>query len=393
MPKKSNTRRADGRIAVQVYIGTVDGKRKYKTVYGQTQKEAEQKADALRFKLNKGIDITRDKDSFTLWANHWLSIKEVEVSADQYNLLKARVNVFVDFICGEKINEIQSFELQQILNSIAKQNPTTGKPSAKNTMRSYLQIINAIFENAIDNRIIDFNPARNLKIPNDASQKQRRSLTQEERQRVIEFQHRAQPAAMLMMFSGLRRGEATALRWSDVDLENHRIIVSRSYNFKQREFKTPKNGKSRIVSIPQILVDYLSSLERNSIYVLTSASGNLMSDTAWKRLFDSYIFDLNLEYGNFSTPHTKFEPHEIPMVIHPFTPHDLRHTFCTMMYEAGIDVLVAKEQMGHSDVKTTLSIYTHLDALHKERDLQKMDDFLQNYQNASHMQVKKSRNA
>lgn len=393
MPKKSNTRRADGRIAVQVYIGTVDGKRKYKTVYGKTQKEAEQKADTLRFKLNKGIDITRDKDSFTLWANHWLSIKEVEVSADQYNLLKARVNVFVDFICGEKINEIQSIELQQILNSIAKQNPTTGKPSAKNTMRSYLQIINAIFENAIDNRIIDFNPARNLKIPNDAPQKQRRSLTQEERQRVIEFKHRAQPAAMLMMFSGLRRGEATALRWSDVDLENHRIIVSRSYNFKQREFKTPKNGKSRIVSIPKILVDYLSSLERNSIYVLTSASGNLMSDTAWKRLFDSYIFDLNLEYGNFSTPHTKFEPHEIPIVIHPFTPHDLRHTFCTMMYESGIDVLVAKEQMGHSDVKTTLSIYTHLDSLHKERDLQKMDDFLQNYQNASHMQVKKSRNA
>lgn len=393
MPKKSNTRRADGRIAVQVYIGTVDGKRKYKTVYGKTQKEAEQKADALRFKLNKGIDITRDKDSFTLWANHWLSIKEVEVSADQYNLLKARVNVFIDFIGCEKINEIQSFELQQILNSIAKQNPTTGKPSAKNTMRSYFQIINAIFENAIDNRIIDFNPARNLKIPNDAPQKQRRSLAQEERQRVIEFKHRAQPAAMLMMFSGLRRGEATALRWSDVDLENHRIIVSRSYNFKQREFKTPKNGKSRIVSIPKILVDYLSSLERNSIYVLTSASGNLMSDTAWKRLFDSYIFDLNLEYGNFSTPHTKFEPHEIPMVIHPFTPHDLRHTFCTMMYEAGIDVLVAKEQMGHSDVKTTLSIYTHLDTLHKERDLQKMDDFLQNYQNASHMQVKKSRNA
>lgn len=393
MPKKSNTRRADGRIAVQVYIGTVDGKRKYKTVYGQTQKEAEQKADELRFKLNKGIDITRDKDSFTLWANHWLSIKEVEVSADQYSLLKSRVNVFVDFIGGEKINEIQSFELQQILNSIAKKNPTTGNPSAKNTMRSYLQIINAIFENAIDNRIIDFNPARNLKIPNDAPQKQRRSLTQEERQRVIEFQHRAQPAAMLMMFSGLRRGEATALRWSDVDLEHHRIIVSRSYNFKQREFKTPKNGKSRIVSIPQILVDYLSSLERNSIYVLTSASGNLMSDTAWKRLFDSYIFDLNLEYGNFSTPHTKFEPHEIPMVIHPFTPHDLRHTFCTMMYEVGIDVLVAKEQMGHSDVKTTLSIYTHLDSLHKERDLQKMDDFLQNYQNASHMQVKKSRNA
>ena len=48
MPKKSNQKRADGRIAVQVYLGVVDGKRKYKTVYGRTQKEADEKADELR---------------------------------------------------------------------------------------------------------------------------------------------------------------------------------------------------------------------------------------------------------------------------------------------------------------------------------------------------------
>ena len=48
MPKKSNTKREDGRFAVQVYIGKVNGKRKYKTVYGKTQKEANQKADEIR---------------------------------------------------------------------------------------------------------------------------------------------------------------------------------------------------------------------------------------------------------------------------------------------------------------------------------------------------------
>lgn len=41
MPKKSNAKRKDGRIAVQIYLGIVDGKRKYKTVYGATQKEAD----------------------------------------------------------------------------------------------------------------------------------------------------------------------------------------------------------------------------------------------------------------------------------------------------------------------------------------------------------------
>ncbi|MEE1089819.1 MAG: tyrosine-type recombinase/integrase, partial [Paludibacteraceae bacterium] len=51
-------------------------------------------------------------------------------------------------------------------------------------------------------------------------------------------------------------------------------------------------------------------------------------------------------------------------------------TFCTIMYEAGIDALTAKEQLGHSDIKTTLSIYTHLSAQHKETQVDKLDAFL-----------------
>jgi integrase len=47
------------------------------------------------------------------------------------------------------------------------------------------------------------------------------------------------------------------------------------------------------------------------------------------------------------------------------------------MYEAGIDVLTAKEQMGHSDERTTLSIYTHLDRQHKKKNISKLDEYLQ----------------
>jgi integrase len=47
------------------------------------------------------------------------------------------------------------------------------------------------------------------------------------------------------------------------------------------------------------------------------------------------------------------------------------------MFEAGIDALTAKEQMGHADIQTTLSIYTHLSAQHKELQTNKLDEFLQ----------------
>lgn len=59
MPRKSNNTRADGRIAVQVYLGTVDGRKKYKTVYGKTQKEADQKADEVRRSLQKELDVSK----------------------------------------------------------------------------------------------------------------------------------------------------------------------------------------------------------------------------------------------------------------------------------------------------------------------------------------------
>ena len=55
MPKKSNKVRADGYIAVSVYLGIVDGKRKYKTVYGKTQKEADKKARELKSRMGLGV--------------------------------------------------------------------------------------------------------------------------------------------------------------------------------------------------------------------------------------------------------------------------------------------------------------------------------------------------
>ena len=376
MPRKSNTKREDGRFLVRVYLGVVDGKKKYKSVYGNTQKEANQKADEVRASLRKGMDLTSSSDSFVLWADYWLTYKKNEVSADRYDALLPRVKVWKNALAFAKISQIKPFDLQTILFSISARNPLTDKPMAKKTIRSYIQIITSIFDFAIDNRIIEFNPALKLKAPQNATENHRRALSEEERQRVMEFEHRAKPSAMLLMLSGLRRGEATALKWNDIDFEKNTISVTKSYNFKQKEIKLPKNNKSRIVSVPQVLIDYLSSLDKTSPFVLTSANGSMMTDTAWKRLYESYMHDLNLQYGNFVSVPNKFAPTKIPMMIKPFTPHELRHTFCTIMYEAGVDVLTAKEQMGHSDVKTTLSIYTHLSSLQKERDIQKLNQFL-----------------
>ena len=64
------------------------------------------------------------------------------------------------------------------------------------------------------------------------------------------------------------------------------------------------------------------------------------------------------------------------MLIPRFTAHWLRHTFITLMYMAGVDILTAKEQAGHEDIETTMGIYTHLDNQFKKKNVSKLDTYL-----------------
>ena len=372
------TKRKDGRYQTKIYLGIGDdGKKEFKYLYANSPKELSKMEADLRAKFEKGIDLMTLNDTYSEWLERLKVVKEIELKENEYRTFIARASYFVSFFGDVPLKEIRQQNIQPAINAVYKFNPATGKPSAKSTTERYLQAASAVFEYAIDERATDFNPCKHVKIPWDAEVTERRALSPKERQWVEDTPHRAQTAAMLMMYSGLRRGEATALLWSDIDLKNKTITVNKSYDFKNNIIKSPKTASgTRVVSIPDKLVSYLANIDRKSIYVLTSATGKMMSDTAWKRLWDSYLCDLNLKYGLSLDRKNKYHPKGHIVTIELFTPHCLRHTFCTIMYEAGIDVLTAKEQMGHSDIKTTLAIYTHLDGQHKKKNLNKLNDYL-----------------
>lgn len=86
-----------------------------------------------------------------------------------------------------------------------------------------------------------------------------------------------------------------------------------------------------MVSIPKILVDYLKTQKDGCMYVLHSSKGERMTEQGWKRMWESYMRDLNVKYG-YDGQQNKNRPGGLPMAIETFTPHQLRHTFCTLMY-------------------------------------------------------------
>lgn len=386
MPKK----RKDGRFRVSIYIGTVDGKPKYKYVYGNTQKEAKQKAEEIRLMLGRGLDVAAMRDTVESWAERWLKVKQATVSPAHYVTCTQKAGVICQWLGRMPITELRTADIQDMIFSLAECNPYTGKPTAKRTLVEYRSVVHQICQMAIDNRLMDYNPAGAVQIASSAPRQRRRALTREEQGWIINTPHRAQTAAMLMMLAGIRRGEVIPLTWPDIDLSAGTVRVNKSVYKDGNIFKVKSGAKTgageRLVQIPQVLINYLSGLQQNHLLVCPDTHGEMMSETSWRRMWESYQKELNARWGHDGA--SKYTPGGLPDAIPKITPHMLRHTFCSLLYQAGVDVVTAKEQMGHSDVKTTLEIYTHLDAEYKRKSVGKLDEYLK--ENMGQIWVKSS---
>lgn len=368
---------------MQVYLGMVDGKRKYKTVYGNTQKEADEAALQVKLALRKGIDVTAERDTFGDWAKRWIKYKEADISFSQFRSYEGYIKR-LENLHGLRISDIKTYDIQEIVDALATENPHTGKPTSKKTLGDIKLTASQIFRLAITNRVLDYNPADAVVIPKSAPQEHRRALTEEEQDWILNTPHRMQLGAMIMMYAGLRRGELLALTWSDIDLEGRSITINKAVEYRNGvpnvKTSTKTDAGMRVVSIPEVLVSYLAEQPKASLLVFPSPTGRLMPDCSWRRMWDDYLREINKKYGRPSVA----DPDVI--TIPRFTAHWLRHTYATMLYMAGVDVLTAKELLGHSDIKTTLGIYTHLDAKFKTRSVDKLNAYLGD---ASQMQVKR----
>ncbi len=386
-----NKKRPDGRLKSAVYLGQSEGKAQYKYVYADNNRDLERKVQEIKTKLGKGLDLTAERDSFEYWSKKWLKIKQSELCPNRAKTAKIRCENLAP-LNNMEISKIRAADIQDLILDLATEtNERTGKPYSKYTLTEIKNCCAQIMQLAVENRVIDYNPAKAVKIPKDVRKPEtKRALTEEEQRWIREFPHKAQTAAMIMMYAGLRRGELLALTWADIDLNARTIRVDKSVEFDGNAAIVKPGGKSdaatRTIYIPQLLADYLRDVPGVHFgYVVQKKSGGIMTNSAWKRLWESYLDDLNLEYGDWKNciatggkKPSKHEPDPLkkPMLIPRFTAHWLRHTFITLMYMAGIDILTAKEQAGHEDIETTMGIYTHLDEKYKVKSVSKLDKYL-----------------
>lgn len=323
----------------------------------------------------------------------WLDNESYDKDYSYKYELKSATTHLVNFFGTMKCNDIKGLTVEKFVKyEYENLNPNTGKPFSKRLIKEHINIGSRIFEFALDNELIDNirNPfsKKQRKVPKNAPVTERHPINDTHKWLILNTQHRSQIATLIMLYCGLRRGEIIPLEWSDIDFQNKTISVTKSAtrqdgnNFRIKPHT--KNGKDRYVPIPDIIIPYLKfeKYKSKSKYIYPQTNGKIHTVTTWKKTWESYQKKLNYYIycsttkAKGETPKSFYSPSGIPKIIDTFTAHQLRHTYCTMLYLAGVDILTASKLMGHSSVKVTLEIYTHLDEKYKKINIQKFNNYI-----------------
>ena len=305
-----------------------------------------------------------------------MQIHKANVSINQYNDYVRRLNTVCEYIGNKRMRDVVMSDIQLIYNELL-----TGK--SKSTITKFTSMIKSLFGSAQIDRIIMHNPCLAAKSPKGYSGSHR-ALEEWERDAVhqmVQTDHRFAAAAMTMLYAGLRRGEVLALNIDrDVDFDAKIIHVCEAVHFESNRDKLgkPKTDASvRDVPLVDVLADVLK--DKHGL-LITGAGGKYMTQSAFKRAWESYITKTEAMLNGVTQKRwygkTKEQKQFIvdggelpPWKEFNVRTHDFRHSYCTMLYELGIDIKTAQAWMGHEDEAMTRQIYTHLSTAQLESSI------------------------
>ena len=364
--------RKDGRKEAGLSVGyDENGKQIIKHFYGKTITEARRKRDEYKQKLNEGINNSGD-----ITLNEWISrFCDVYKPKDMDYL----INRLSRSLGTRKLQSITEMDLQRELNTIAGMSTSH--------ISKYMQIIKRIFLRARTNRLIVFDPAENLIAPK-GTKGTHRALEKWEINAIMEY-WRIYPAgrwAMAMLLCGLRRSEMIALQWADINMDNRTLLVHASANIRKNQpviqDKTKSRAGMRLLPICGQLYDMLSEtpVAQRSGFVFRTTKNAPITESAARRNWITFCQRLTRQLNGERVHPARGSNNDAPgRIVFNCRMHDLRHTFATMLYDAGVDAKAAQYYLGHSDIKITLDLYTHLSHEREQIERANLVGFLDGY--------------
>lgn len=391
--KKKLSEKIDKRYRSKVLIGhDSEGKPILRYAAGRTKAELERnKEELLRTFVTGCIDSRRDI-LFGVYAQEWYdAFKKPNLSASSRQAYASTFNTHLLPVFGQRqLRAITANDLQLFMNSKAGYSGTT---------LAYMKTVFVnVFQMAYARGVIDRDPSVGLQIPK-FEKEVRRALTAAESSAALKVGHEHPEGLLLLIlyYTGLRIGEALGLQWRDIDFSKRVLHVQRDIDMKTGTIGALKTKSSnRRVPIPDDLLNALLNVRGvGETFVLQApeSHSNLSLRTytrRWNRLMQAmYEYDNSIDHkpikvekpkkskkqdksNNENKNNRKNKVSNEQRFQSVLTAHYFRHNYASVLYNADVDVLSAQRFLGHADVKTTLSIYSHLSEGKEDRNADKV---------------------
>ena len=358
MAKKGENiyKRKDGRWEGR-YIKKRDENQRivYGYVYGKKYSEVKEKLVIVKAKsLDHSININIYYGTLEDWLNYWMettmrrSIKETTFYS-YYRLMKRYI---IPSMGTYRLHTITHIQIQAFINFLIDKELSSG------TIRNILNILKQSLHEAVNQNFLERNPCDRVILPKlKRSTVHALSTAQQRKLEIRAFQSKNCSPVIIALYTGMRIGEISGLKWSDIDFDHHKISVKRTFSRVLDEenlyaktkiaFGTPKSEESvRVIPIAKNLSNYLLEKRKTatSEFVISNRKGN----AAEPRLIN-YRFKKLIKEADIGDIHF----------------HVLRHTFATRCLEKKIDITSLSRLLGHRSTKMTLDTYT--DSMYEKR--------------------------
>lgn len=337
------------------------------TVYGATAAEAERNKQAFLADVAASLRVDQRGKTVSAWCDEWLQKYKSNVRASTRTGYVNDLRHIKKAVGARPLRAVLPADLQALMDSRAGLSASAIKKTA--------MTIRAVFQAAFTNRLIPYDPSAGLRVPK-GSVGTHRALSAAE-QAIVEQvaqTHRFGFVAMLMLWGGLRMGEACAfdpahcVRGDDLVVRNSVEWI----NNKPR-LAPPKTAAGiRTAPIYPKLRPFIARA-RGAGYAASSAGAptRLITRSAFDRGWESFCTACDEALNRCSK---RWQPEGHVWRTMALRTHDLRHTWFTMLYDTGVDAKVAASWGGHGDITVTMRIYQHI------RDQRKRDEFARSVQ-------------
>ena len=360
----------DGSIVYRssIYLGIdqITGKQVTTKITGRTKKEVKQKAQdaVIDFKINGSTRFqastisTYEELASLWWDNHKHTVKPNSQDATR-RLLEGHV---LPLFGSYKLDKLTTPLIQSIVNKLAEKT-NKGEPRAYLHYDKIHALNKRILQYGVVMQAIPFNPAREVLLPRNNQKANRQKIKHFDNQELKKFldyldsldrnKYRHFYEVTLYKFllaTGCRINEALALSWSDIDLDNAVVHITKTLN-RDLEINSPKSKASyRDIDIDQATVNTLKQYKLRQ------------TKEAWKIgqresvVFSDFIHDYPSSSRLKRRLQTHFKRADVPNIGF----HGFRHTHASLLLNSGIPYKELQYRLGHSTLSMTMDIYSHL---------------------------------